>query len=164
MRECILHIFWPRNDIVEFFADHGCTKKDLKTVRDFKENGLSRAKIVDMMFSYLSSRPDEGLGQFRAMLQSLLRWDHFDPYYFDNLQKLKREDAEHSLEHLRQLEEIRDAKIHEARKKREQLEKESQRPQQTLKELNHLFHKLFTEKEARQQRGYDLEGILQELY
>ena len=163
MRDCILNIFWPRNDIVEFFSDHGCTGKDLKVVQNFKEKELSRAKFVDTMFSYLSNKPDEGLGQFRAMLQSLLRWDHFDPYYFDRLGKLKREDAEHSLEHLRQLEEIRDAKIHEARKKREHLEKESQRPQQTLNGLNQLFHKLFTQKEARQQRGYDLERILQEL-
>ena len=166
MKDCILNVFWPREDIFRFFADNGCTKKDLKIILHFKEQELSRSKMIDLMFTYLSEQPDGGLGQFRAMLRTLLNWSHFDPYYFDNLKKLKREDAERCIEHLRQLEEIRDAKIREERKRREELEKEKQQPKQTLEELRTLYFQLVTgksSKEKRQKRGYELEYILQEL-
>jgi hypothetical protein len=59
------------------------------------------------MFAHLSKKPDQGLGQFRAMLQMLITWSHFDPYYFDKLKKLNRGDAERAISHLKQLQEIR---------------------------------------------------------
>jgi hypothetical protein len=67
--------------------------------------------MVDAMFDHLSAKSDSGLGQFRAMLQALLEWAHFDPYYFDNLKKLDRSKAQKRLDHLRQLQEIRDGEI-----------------------------------------------------
>ena len=163
MKDCILKIFWPREDILQFLADNGCTKKDLKIIENFKEQQLSRSKMVDLMFQYLTEQYDGGLGQFRAMLRSLLNWSHFDPYYFDNLKKLNREDAERCIEHLRQLEEIRDAKIREERKRREELEQEKQQPKQTLEELKNLYFELIAGKVSKQTRGYELEHILQEL-
>jgi hypothetical protein len=64
MRECILKLLWAKDDIVSFFSNNGCTKSDIAALGNHKE--LHRAKIVDEMFSHLSSKSDEGLGQFRA--------------------------------------------------------------------------------------------------
>ena len=126
MRECVLKLVWPKDDIVEFFSNNGCTNKDIKTLGNYKE--LNRAKIVDVMFVHLSSKPGEGLGQFRAMLQSLINWAHFDSYYFDKLKKLNRDEARRAIDHFKQLHEIRDHKIREQRKKREQKDIEAQKP------------------------------------
>src|ERR1700682_1306345 len=85
MRDCILSVMWPRQQIVTFLRDNGCTSAELNDSQNFKELGLSRAAIVDRVFEPLSSRADGGLGQYRAMLQALLNWSHFDPYFFDTL-------------------------------------------------------------------------------
>lgn len=88
MRDCILKLLWPKDDLISFFKDNSCTSNDIKTLGDYK--ALNRRAIVDTMFDLLSKKPDQGLGEFRAMLQSLIRWTHFDPYYFDTLKKLNR--------------------------------------------------------------------------
>src|SRR4249920_2401991 len=119
MKDCILALIWPKKNIVAFFADNGCTKKDVTVIVDYETQQLSRSGIIDAMFSHLSGKPDEGLGEFRSMLQALLQWSHFDPYYFDTLHKLDRKAAQQRLDHLKQLQEIRDAKIHEGRQRRE---------------------------------------------
>jgi len=73
---------------VQFFDDNGCTSSDIAVLGNYKE--FPRYKIVDRMFDHLTAKPDGGLGPFRAMLQALANWSYFDPYYFDNLQKLDR--------------------------------------------------------------------------
>ena len=118
MKDCILSLFWPRKDIVGFFEKHGCTKAEIASLQIEGENALKRHEVVDALFKAFAARPDNGLGPFRAMLQSLLTWSHFDPYYFDKLGKLDRAAANKSLEHLRQLQEIRDAKIKADRERR----------------------------------------------
>ena len=55
------------------------------------------------MFSHLSNKADNGLGPYRSSLRSLIEWSHFDPYYFDNLKKLNKEEAIRSIDHLKQL-------------------------------------------------------------
>ncbi len=105
MRDCILKLLWPKNDIIDFFKSNSCTKNDLDKIGDYKT--LNRKDIVDIMFDVLNDRVDGGLGSFRAMLQSLIEWEHFDPYYFDNLKQLNRVEAERSISHLKQLQEIR---------------------------------------------------------
>jgi len=64
----------------------------------------------------LYSRDDGGLGQFRSILLSLIEWSNFDPYYFENLNKLDKNDAIRRINHLKQLQEIRDAKLKEQQK------------------------------------------------
>lgn len=163
MKESILALFWPRRDIETFFRNNGCTKADLKAIAEFKERELSRAAMVDTMFAHLSSRPDGGLGPFRAMLHSLINWSHFDPYWFEAKRKLDRGKAERSIEHLRQLQEIRDAKIKEKRRLRERDERNKQKPSETLEGLRRLFLDLHTGKTDAQRRGYVLQDILLEL-
>lgn len=161
MRDCILKLLWAKDDIIAFFSNNGCTNSDIANLGDFKNH--SRVKIVDMMFRHLHTKSDEGLGQFRAMLQSLFTWSHFDPYYFDKLQKLDRDDAKRAINHLKQLQEIRDYKIREQRKYREKKENEAQSPKQTLEELKFSHISLLQGSYSRQKRGYKLEQILQEL-
>lgn len=161
MRECILKLFWAKDDIVSFFSNNGCTKSDLKSLGEHKE--LTRAKIVDEMFSYLSNKPDEGLGQFRSMLQSLINWSHFDSYYFDKLKKLNRNEANLAIEHLKQLQEIRDHKIKEQRNQREKTDQEARASKVSIEELKEKHISLVQGKLPVAKRGYELEKILQDL-
>jgi len=161
MKDCILGIFWPKKNILSFFEDNGCTKADISALGEYKD--LNRSGIVDKMFSHLSSKPDFGLGPLRAMLQSLVGWSHFDPYYFDKLRKLDKDKALRSINHLKQIQEIRDHKTKEKRKKREQREKNKQNPQKTIEELKERYILLFKGEVSNQKRGYELERILQEM-
>lgn len=163
MKDCILSVLWPKQDIYTFLSDHGCTSAYLKVIAQFKDEGMTRSKMIDLMFQHLSSQPSGGLGPFRAMLQSLLNWSRFDPYYFDNIKKLDRVKAQSCLGHLRQLQEIRDAKIIAEREKREATESAKQQPQTSLSELRALFLDLHAGKLNLQKRGYALESILGEL-
>ncbi|MEH2242735.1 restriction endonuclease [Nostoc sp.] len=161
MRDCILPVIWKKDDIYSFFKDH-CTQSDLKALDNYKEE-LNRALMVDRIFTRLSNRDDGGLGAFRAMLKSLIEWSHFDPYYFDKLKKLNREEAKRNLDHLRQLQEIRDAKFRVEREKQEELKCSQQEPKHTIEELKKNFLDLHNGKTSTQQRGYELERILLEL-
>lgn len=163
MKDCILAVLWPKQDIFSFFADLGCTSDDLKVIQAFKAENFSRSKMVDLMFAHLSAKPDGGLGPFRTILRSLLNWSRFDPYYFDKLKKLDRSKAEQCLSHLRQLQEIRDAKIKTDRERRSAAEVVKQTPTASLDALKELFLDLHSGKTTPQKRGYALESILAEL-
>lgn len=163
MKDCILSLFWPRKDIVGFFEKHGCTKAEISNLQLEGENALKRHEVVDALFNALAARSDNGLGPLRAMLQSLLNWSHFDPFYFDKLRKLDRSEAHRNLEHLRQLQEIRDAKIKADRERRAAQEAVHQQPTASLEQLRAEYLELLANKTSRQQRGYALERILAEL-
>jgi len=161
MRDCILKIFWPKDHIVQFFVDNGCTNSDIRALGNHKE--LARYKIVDCMFDHLAARSDGGLGPFRSMLKSLVGWSVFDPYYFDNLNKLDRADAERSITHLKQLQEIRDYRIQQERKARAAKEAASQSPKQTISDLKEKYIALIQGSLPPARRGDELEKMLQEL-
>lgn len=161
MRDCILKLLWPKDDIVEFFKKSGCTKQDISVLGDHKE--LKRYVIVDRIFSHLNQSPDKGLGKFRAMLQALIAWSHFDSYYFEKLKKLDRREADYAINHLRQLQEIRDHRIKEERKRREDDESKNNYPSKTIEELKQRHIQLIQGASSSQKRGYELEKILLEL-
>jgi hypothetical protein len=161
MRDCILSVMWAKDDIYSFFKNY-CTQSDLKVLDNYKEQ-LTRVAMVDRVFDHLSSRTDGGLGAFRAMLQSLTEWSHFDPYYFDKLKKLNRDEATRKINHLRQLQEIRDAKIKADRERQEKLRRTQQEAQKNIVELKKTFLDLHGGKMPIQKRGYELEKILLEL-
>ncbi|MBY0163723.1 restriction endonuclease [Cytobacillus firmus] len=163
MRSCILSIFWPKEQIIDFFRNTSCTERDLACVKNYKEENLHRAKIVDLVFQSLRSRDDGGLGQFRAMLSSLKDWDEFDPYYFKNLRKLDEAEALRCISHLKQVQEIRDARAKEIRRQQE-LARASQANRISLQDLDNQFIQLYNDNEiSSQQRGYKLETLLQRL-
>jgi hypothetical protein len=124
---------------------------------------MSRSQMVDIMFLRLEARADGGLGPLRAMLQSLLNWSHFDPYWFETKRKLDRTAAQRNLNHLRQLQEIRDAKIKDDRKRRESAESIAQQAKKTLEEVRKEYLALHAGSLKPQERGYALERVLSEL-
>ena len=69
MKGCILSIFWPKKDIVDFMKKVGCTSRELMPESEYKE--LHRAEIVDKIFTNLEKRSDSGIGQFRCILKEL---------------------------------------------------------------------------------------------
>lgn len=161
MRDCILKLLWPKDDIVAFFQNNSCTKSDINQLGDYKS--MHRYAIIDAMFNHLAHKPDNGLGQFRAMLQSIINWKHFDSYYFDNLKKLNRVEAERAITHLKQLQEIRDHKIQEQRKERERKEALAKVPTTTLPELKADLIALLQMDLVGAKRGYAFEKLLQSL-
>lgn len=154
---------WAKKDIHAFFVRHNCEKSDLAVIDDYDAKGLTRAAMVDLMFARLESHTDGGLGPFRAMLQSLLNWANFDPYYFDKIKKLDRKEAQRNLDHLKQLQEIRDAKIKSDRAQRESEEAARQRARRTLEDVRNEYLELHAGSLKAQARGYALERILSEL-
>lgn len=95
MKGCILSIFWPKKDIVDFMKKVGCTSRELMPESEYKE--LHRAEIVDKIFTNLEKRSDSGIGQFRCMLKELTEWNYFDPYYFQKLNKLSESEAKRNI-------------------------------------------------------------------
>lgn len=55
---------------------------------------MKRYQIVDSVFRNLFATPDKGIIHLRNMLETLSQWDYFDPYYFEELNKLDRSKAE----------------------------------------------------------------------
>ncbi|MGK4118326.1 restriction endonuclease [Lysinibacillus capsici] len=169
MRTCILSIFWPKKDIISFFTNNGCTKQDLKQVLNYEELNLSRSKIIDIVFSNLNNRTDGGLGQFRAILQALIQWNHYDPYYFEKLKKLDKNEALRNINHLKQLQEIRDAKIKQQIENRERKLSEVIKTKKTIDSLKKQYISLYQGKDeldkpiSLQKRGYLFEELLREL-
>ena len=163
MKDCLLSVFWPRKDVYSFFKDHGCTSADLQCIDKFDEREISRSAMVDAVFETLARRNDSGLGQFRAMLQSLTRWDRFDPYYFERRGKLNRSDADRHLAHLKQLTEVRDSKVRENSKRREEQKAKAQLPGRDLPRLRDDFLALHGGSLEPQARGYAFEKLLLEL-
>jgi len=95
IKECIIAIIWPKEDIIAFLKKNGCDKSDLKPIK--KYNDLTRTKIVHLVFRELSWRKDEGLPTFNSMNRALLHWRSFNKHYFADLKKLNKEDAEKAI-------------------------------------------------------------------
>ncbi len=167
MKESILSIFWAKKDIVDFLKNNSCTTRELAKPNEINE--LSRNAIIDLVFSNLKVRADNGIGQFRSMLKSLIEWDYYNPYYFDQIKKLDRITAKNNIAHLKQLQEIRDFKIKEKRKEKEKHEEIKSKTINTVGEIKHKFLLLFSRKDENgvsinlQKRGYLFEEFLKEL-
>lgn len=166
MKDCILSLFWAKKDIMDFFRRAGCTSKDLISKEEMAE--LRRAEIVNRVFSNLECRPDAGLGQFRCMIKNLTEWNYFNPYYFKEIKQLDEETARRNIEHLKQLQELRDSKIKNERKRKEACT--DLRNEKTLDEIKLLFLNLFNCKDEngneinKQKRGYLFEELLKDIF
>lgn len=168
MKGCILSIFWPKKDIVDFMKKVGCTSRELMPESEYKE--LHRAEIVDKIFTNLEKRSDSGIGQFRCMLKELTEWNYFDPYYFQKLNKLSESEAKRNISHLKQLQEIRDYKIKQERQRQEEQERKRKDISISINELKEIFLNLFSGKDQNgkeinaQRRGYLFEEFLKKLF
>lgn len=168
MKGCILSIFWPKKDIIDFMKKVGCTSRELIPENEWKE--LHRAEIIDGIFANLEKRNDSGIGQFRCMLKELTEWDYFNPYYFEKLNKLNEDEAKRNIAHLKQLQEIRDYKIKQERQRQEEQGKKWKDKNYSINELKEIFLNLFSGKDQdgkeinSQRRGYLFEEFLKKLF
>lgn len=78
MRDCILSIFWPKRDIVDFFRSVECPSEIIMQ----PTTEISRRTIVTNTFARLTARQDRGYTIFQCMIDRLSNWTYFDPYFF----------------------------------------------------------------------------------
>lgn len=168
MKQCILSIFWPKDEIINFFKSNSCTVRELPS-KPQKER-MSRREIVEYVFEKLLEHTDKGLGQFRAILQSLEQWSYFDEYWFEEKKQLNKNKAIENLSRLRVLASKRDEKIKEDRIRREKLNQLRQQKKVDIGKLKTKYIGLFTGKDeegkviTNQQRGYMFENLIDELF
>ncbi|ASB68379.1 hypothetical protein [Bacillus subtilis] len=92
MKDCILELFWSKSDLYDFFRNSGCPRRHMPLKNELVD--MKRYQIVDSVFRNLFATPDKGIIHLRNMLETLSQWDYFDPYYFEELNKLDRSKAE----------------------------------------------------------------------
>lgn len=80
------------------------------------------------------------------MLKELTEWNYFDPYYFQKLNKLSESEAKRNINHLKQLQEIRDYKIKQERQRQEEQERKRKDISISINELKEIFLNLFSGK------------------
>lgn len=159
MRDCILAIFWPRKQIVEFFLSVGCPSNILPP----EDAQLSRHQIVTDVFSKLSSRTDRGYVIFQTMIDRLSNWSYFDPYYFVKLAKLDRDDAQEKVGQLKNAVQKRNATT-ESRRAASGAASRQRGKAQDLNALTTAFTKLYGSDLSPQARGRFFETFLRELF
>jgi hypothetical protein len=161
IRECLLAIFWRKQDIISFLKNNNCSSEDTQKA-DKEEH--TRIQIIDITFEQLSAKNDAGIGQFRSMLRSIINWNAFDGYFFEN-GTLKKEEAIRKINHLKQLQELRDAKFKEKEVTSKKRQKEVE-DQSNLANIGKIFHQLMQGKDetgkiiGNQKRGYLFEDFL----
>ena len=96
-----------------------------------------------------------------AMLKALIEWEYFNPYFFETLRKLDRQIADRHLTHLRQLVEIRDAKIKSDRQRRETAATTAK--PSSRRALLDQFLDLFHGRLRPQERGFAFERLLRQV-
>lgn len=158
MHDCILAVFWPKKKIAEFFESVGCQAKGLTTNSD-----LSRHMIVTQSFESLRTRDDRGYQIFQTMVDRLSNWSYFDPYYFDELKKLDRADAEQKISRLKNAVERRNSVVREQRTSSSRIQKKHNR-EVDLAALTKAFGKMFGTGMSPQARGKLFETFLRELF
>lgn len=157
LHDCILALFWPKKKIAEFLASVGYAE----TV-DIGE-GASRHTIVVDAFSRLGRRPDRGFPIFQTMIDRLVNWSYFDPYWFEKVPKLDRAEAEAALKRLRDAVASRNSAT-EARRGAASVAKKERAREADLSALTTAFQKMFGTGMRAQARGRLFERFLQELF
>lgn len=159
MHDCILAIFWPKKKIVEFFLSVDCPAQLVAA----PDSDTSRHLIVSDAFSRLSARPDRGYAIYQTMIDRLANWSYFDPYYFDKLEKLDRNQAESSIAKLKRAVDNRNAATTAQRKTSAQTQAKRIKAAD-LKALHQAFTQLFGTGMSPQARGKLFETFLRELF
>lgn len=159
MHDCILAIFWPKRDIVEFFKDIGCPTSILIRV----DNNSTRRVIVDTVFSYLSAHSDPGLVVFQKMSESLSNWSHFDYYHFDQKQSLDKAIAQQRINDLRTAILKRNQSL---KQKSDLAHQRSQKQEKTqkIKSLSDEFSRIYGTNLTPQERGKIFESFLRDIF
>lgn len=104
MKECILKVIWPKEDIIKLLTNCGCDRSDIKAAGN--PRNTSRENILYKVFKKLSKNSNNGKPQFHAMLEKLINWTNFDALYFEKLEKLDLEEAKEAIKQLQEAKEL----------------------------------------------------------
>lgn len=159
MQDCILALFWPKKKIIEFLKSAGVP--DVLVAPS--DTSLARHEIITETFARLGARPDRGYLAFQTMIDRLSNWSYFDPYYFDNIKKLDRTEAQTKIRQLKDAVESRNSST----EKRRTAAAESQKLKTKTADLSALknaFGKLYGNEPSAQTRGRLFERFLKELF
>ncbi|WP_299706531.1 restriction endonuclease [uncultured Pontibacter sp.] len=167
IRECILSIFWPKKDVIDFFKSCGCSSNILNLVYN-KKDELSRKAIIDFIIENLCNNTHNGIIPLRSIIHELEGWSSFNNIHFAAGGSLDIQKAKDAIRHLKELQEAKGLQISAAIKKRQELENEAQKiiRRDNLKRKYHLLYKCMDEdgiEISSQRRGYLLEEFLMEL-
>jgi len=159
MRDCILSLFWPKKKIIEFLASVDTPAAVLPT----DDTEKTRKDIVVDVFAKLGNRPDRGYVVFQTMMDRLMNWSYFDPYYFDTLQKLDKGEAFKQIELLKRAVDKRNATT-ERRRVSAQGSQQRRAQVNDLSTLKTAFGKIFGNRLTAQERGVLFEVFLKQLF
>jgi len=160
IKDCLLAIFWPKKDIYTFFKDCSVPVNTLKTIENWDEKKLSRAAMIDTVFSSLGDQSDNGTVHFNFMLDTLSDWTHFDSFWFNQRQKLDLKDAMKKIAELKSAKEksVDKAKNRVAKQKVKEAEREERHS--SLEEMRQDFQDISMTSGTNQKRGYAFEIFL----
>lgn len=168
IKECLLNIFWPKIDIIDFFKSCGCSGEILQYSLKAKDE-LSRKEIVLDVFSRLENKIGSGEGEFLRMANELKNWSTFTDKQFLQGGALCEKKAVSAIKHLKYLCDERDKAISAEMKRRKEAEQASRQTlcKEKIKLKFNLLYKGFDEDMKpinAQKRGYIFESLLKELF
>lgn len=162
LHDSILALFWPKAKIVEFFKSVGCPDGILAAISP-DDAGLSRHAMVVEAFSQLTARPDRGFSVFQTMIDRLVNWTYFDPYWFVTKAQLDRAAAEATLTRLRHAIGERN-RTTQSRRQAAGASRKVQSKGADLGALTTAFAQVCGTSMSPQARGKLFEGFLRELF
>lgn len=167
VRECILNIFWPKNDVLDFLQSCGCPASTLSGLHSRKHD-LTRKEIINIVFNQLCQNYDSGIGPMRRMIYELKNWSTFNSIHFEIGGNLDAQKARNAVAHLKKLQETKDSSLREAEKKKQESQQVMQRQLkiEALKKNFYLLHKGQDEngnKVNLKKRGYLFEAFLKDI-
>lgn len=163
LKRCMLAIFWPKKDIIEFLRSVDCPDSILAGLVTEGQSALSRRDIVSEVISKLSSRPDRGHATYQLMIDRLSNWSHFDRYWFDDQKKLDREEADLAIASLRNSIALRNASANQRREASTKVKVETVK-KADISALKAAFEKVHGTSLSPQARGKLFERFLKELF
>lgn len=158
LKDTILALYYRKVDVVDFLKSCSCPASLFKDFDDLSQ--VTKANIIDQVFSSLNAQADGGEAIFASIAHQLASFVHFDGYWF----KRGELDAKAARERVDYLNLVLEKKRRENAEMAAQREQESKkaRSQATLEELREEFVSLFfkTNRVTPQERGYRLEKLL----
>jgi len=158
MHDCILELFWPKKKITEFLIGVGCPEDYFGQLSD-----VSRHEIIVDAFSKLGRREDRGYTVFQTLLDRLINWSYFDPYWFKTVAKLDEASARAKLKELKENVASRNATA--TRQRRESHASGTARSKSDdLEKLKKAFSEIYGTEMTPQARGHLFEKFLKLLF
>jgi len=169
IRNCMLSVFWRKVDVVDFLQSAGCTKDDLREIKEYETLGLTKNAIIESVLRRLKARPDEGISPIRSIIRALTEWSTFDPYYFGPGGSLDLSKAKAAIRHLKEVQVKHDARLIEDSKEQKR-KMEELKVKYSLADLQKKFFQLYKGLDENgaainlQKRGYLFEALLRDLF